>query len=59
MGCGVKCPYIGRAFDDGWGLEDPTGKPDSEYLKVIAEIRRHLKAFGSLPAEKSEVPAGD
>jgi arsenate reductase len=45
MGCGVKCPYIGRAFDDDWGLEDPTGKPDAEYLKVIAEIQEHLKAF--------------
>lgn len=47
MGCGVKCPYIGRAFDDDWGLEDPTGKPDAAYLKVIAEIEEHLKAFTS------------
>ncbi|MGN0242156.1 MAG: arsenate reductase ArsC [Candidatus Weimeria sp.] len=43
MGCGVKCPYIGRAFDDDWGLEDPTGKPDAEYLKVIAQIQEELK----------------
>jgi len=20
MGCGVTCPYIGRTFDDDWGL---------------------------------------
>lgn len=26
MGCNVGCPFIGRAFDDNWGLEDPTGK---------------------------------
>ena len=26
MGCDVGCPYIGRAFDDNWGLPDPTGK---------------------------------
>lgn len=45
MGCGVKCPYIGRAFDDNWELEDPTGKLDAAYLKVIAEIQEHLKAF--------------
>ena len=25
MGCDVGCPYIGRAFDDNWGLNDPTG----------------------------------
>ena len=24
MGCNVGCPFIGRAFDDNWGLEDPT-----------------------------------
>lgn len=45
MGCGVKCPYIGRAFDDDWGLEDPTGRSDEDYLAVIRKIREHLKAF--------------
>lgn len=24
MGCNVGCPFIGREFDDNWGLEDPT-----------------------------------
>ena len=28
MGCNVGCPFIGRPFDDNWGLEDPTGKSD-------------------------------
>lgn len=23
MGCNVGCPYIGRAFDYDWGIEDP------------------------------------
>ena len=45
MGCGVGCPYIGRAFDDDWGLEDPTGKSDEEYRKVIVCIQEHLKRF--------------
>lgn len=39
MGCDVGCPYIGRAFDDNWGLTDPTGKSDIEFKKVIDEIR--------------------
>lgn len=43
MGCGVTCPYIGKAFDDDWGLIDPTGKPDEEYRKVIAQIQEQLK----------------
>lgn len=38
MGCNVGCPFIGRAFDDNWGLDDPTGKSDKEFIKVIREI---------------------
>ena len=39
MGCNVGCPFIGRPFDDNWGLEDPTGKSDEGFKKVIDEIR--------------------
>ena len=28
MGCDIGCHYIGRTFDDNWGLPDPTGKSD-------------------------------
>lgn len=35
MGCNVECPYIGMPFDDDWGLDDPTGKSEEEYIKVI------------------------
>lgn len=38
MGCNVGCPYIGRPFDDNWGLEDPTGKSDEEFIKTIQKI---------------------
>lgn len=38
MGCNVGCPFISRAFDDNWGLEDPTGKLDEEFKIVIREI---------------------
>ena len=34
MGCDVGCPYIGRAFDDNWGLPDPTGKSDECFIQV-------------------------
>lgn len=43
MGCDVACPFIGRTFDDDWGLMDPTGKNDDEFKKVIAEIEEKLK----------------
>lgn len=42
MGCNVGCPFIGRAFDDNWGLEDPTGKSDEEFKQVIAEIEKKI-----------------
>nr|WP_300127927.1 arsenate reductase ArsC [uncultured Butyricicoccus sp.] len=38
MGCEVGCPYIGREFDDNWGLDDPTGKEDAAFLQVIQQI---------------------
>lgn len=38
MGCSVECPFIGRAFDDNWGLKDPTGKSDEDFIKVIKQI---------------------
>ena len=43
MGCDVGCPYIGRAFDDDWGLPDPTGKNDADFIDVIKEIESHIK----------------
>lgn len=42
MGCNVGCPFIGRPFDDNWGLEDPTGKNDEEFNKVIDEIQKQI-----------------
>ena len=42
MGCDVGCPYIGRDFDDNWGLPDPTGKSDAEFMEVIKQIEANL-----------------
>lgn len=42
MGCNVECPFIGRPFDENWGLEDPTGKSDLEFKKIIAEIEKRV-----------------
>lgn len=38
MGCDVGCPFIGRAFDDNWGLLDPTGQSNKFFLSVIRTI---------------------
>ncbi len=42
MGCDVGCPYVGRAFDDNWGLPDPTGKTDEDFLKIIKQIEENI-----------------
>ena len=42
MGCNVDCPFTGRAFDDNWGLPDPTGQSDEVFEKVIQEIENKI-----------------
>ena len=42
MGCDVGCPYIGRAFDENWGLSDPTGHDDEMFMEVISEIEKNI-----------------
>ncbi|MGX7087080.1 arsenate reductase ArsC [Gemelliphila palaticanis] len=39
MGCNVICPILPYTFKkDDWGLDDPTGKNDEEFIKTIKEI---------------------
>ncbi|MBE6672907.1 MAG: arsenate reductase ArsC [Ruminococcaceae bacterium] len=45
MGRDVGCPFIGREFDDNWGLPDPTGKSDAAFIAVIREIERRVLAL--------------
>ena len=42
MGCNVQCPFLPCAWREDWGLEDPTGKPDEEFLKTIARIEEKI-----------------
>ena len=48
MGCNVGCPFIGRPFDDNWGLEDPTGKDDAAFKDVIMQIHQNIIALSAL-----------
>lgn len=38
MGCNVSCPLVLSKYAENWGLDDPTGKNDDEFIKVIREI---------------------
>lgn len=42
MGCDVGCPYIGRKFDDNWGLPDPTGQSDDMFIEVLGQIAMRI-----------------
>lgn len=43
MGCNVICPFMDSEYEQDWGLEDPTGKSDEEFKKVISEIEKKYK----------------
>ena len=45
MGCEVECPYIDRAFDDNWGLPDPTGQSDEVFVEVIKQIEDRVRSL--------------
>ena len=42
MGCNVACPSLPCQWREDWGLEDPTGKPDEEFLETIARIEEKI-----------------
>ena len=48
MGCMEGCPFIGKPFDDNWHLDDPTGKCDEEFIKVIKMIDQNIQDLKSL-----------
>ena len=45
MGCDVGCPFTGKAFDDDWGLPDPTGQSDAEFVEVIKKIEKKIASL--------------
>ena len=45
MGCNVRCPALPCRRREDWGLEDPTGKSDEEFRKVIAVIEEKVLAL--------------
>lgn len=42
MGCDVGCPYIGREFNDNWGLVDPTNENDEFFIEIIKKIEQRI-----------------
>lgn len=42
MGCNVDCPYLPCMYREDWGLEDPTGKGDEEFIKTAKAIEEKI-----------------
>lgn len=60
MGCNVKCPSLPCRWREDWGLEDPTGKSETEYQKTIRDIyekvlqlKKKIEETVSLPGQWS------
>ena len=42
MGCNVNCPAIPCKYREDWGLDDPTGKDDVEFSRIISSIHKKI-----------------
>lgn len=42
MGCNVKCPCIPCSHMEDWGLDDPIGKSDLEFVSIINQIEAKI-----------------
>lgn len=43
MGCNVSCPYLPAKYIEDWGLDDPTGRNDDEFIKIVKSIEEKIK----------------
>jgi arsenate reductase len=43
MGCNVVCPFLPSRHEEDWGLEDPSGKSDEEFIKTAKTIEEKVK----------------
>lgn len=43
MGCNVICPFLPSQHEEDWGLDDPSGKSDEEFKRVIQQIEENVK----------------
>lgn len=43
MGCNVVCPFLPAKHIEDWGLEDPTGKSEEEFIKTARIIEEKIK----------------
>lgn len=42
-GCNVICPYLPSRHVEDWGLDDPTGKSEEEFIKTARLIEEKIR----------------
>jgi arsenate reductase len=42
MGCNVNCPNLPCIYREDWGLDDPSGKSDDEFIKTAKIIEEKI-----------------
>jgi arsenate reductase (thioredoxin) len=45
MGCNVVCPFLPSRHEEDWGLEDPSGKSEEEFIKTAKVIEEKIRAL--------------
>ena len=43
MGCNGQCPWLPCSHREDWGLDDPSGKSDEEFIKTIQTIEEKIR----------------
>ena len=43
MGCNVDCPALACKKHEDWGLDDPSGKSDAEFIETIKTIHSNIE----------------
>lgn len=43
MGCNVNCPNLPCDYREDWGLEDPSGKSDEEFIYTRDKIKEKVE----------------
>lgn len=42
MGCNVECPFLPCSYREDWGLDDPTGKSNDEFIMTAKIIENKI-----------------
>lgn len=42
MGCNVQCPFLPCRYREDWGLDDPSGKKEEDFIETAEKIEAKI-----------------